>query len=690
MTPCSLPMQQPQKPKQLTLFQAGFKKDDAGPAPPAASGCRGLQAVPARTAPAPSKTSSDDVILIDDDEDDLLLAQALDETMSECQAGPSAGTALETLPGFDAASGTTWTYPIDYPVRQYQYSMVRTALFENTLVALPTGLGKTFIAAVLMYNFYRWYPLGKVVFMAPTKPLVAQQIEACYRIMGIPRDDTAEVTGSMAPADRRRVWCDRRVFFLTPQVLNNDLTTGACPASLLRCVVVDEAHKALGNHAYCQVIKELCRHSTQFRVLALSATPGSDLKAVKQVLSNLLISKVEARSEESDDVKPYTHQRQLEKVVVPLGDDLRRVRDKYMEVVRTFLCRLIQLKLIYTRDDTTLTKYQLLRARDAFKQSRPAGMAARQAGVVEGDFAICMSLYHALELLQLHGLRSFYSFLQGLLTGEKGSGRARAQLTGNPTFRELMGSLAASFEPHPTDGSTGTDQMAPVPVSAAAAPLPAKGGQASEPPLSHPKLARLRDLVLQHFRDGAGGGSTTRAMIFSQYRESVLEIAAVLQHLRPLVRPMHFIGQTAGRVSRGFSQKEQLKVIAAFRTGGYNTLVSTCVGEEGLDIGDVDLIVCYDVSKSPISLVQRMGRTGRKRQGRIVVLVTEGREERLYGQSVYQRKAVLGAIMSGARLQPHLYRHSPRMVPRGLTPVCQRLHMMVASPPPTPGPPARL
>ena len=76
---------------------------------------------------------------------------------------------------------------------------------------------------------------------------------------------------------------------------------------------------------------------------------------------------------------------------------------------------------------------------------------------------------------------------------------------------------------------------------------------------------------------------------------------------------------------KGLSQKEQIAVVRKFRDGGYNTLVATCVGEEGLDIGEVDLIVCYDVSKSPIRLVQRMGRTGRKRAGRIIVLVTEVR-----------------------------------------------------------------
>ena len=50
------------------------------------------------------------------------------------------------------------------------------------------------------------------------------------------------------------------------------------------------------------------------------------------MLTNLLISRLEVRSEECPDVTPYTHGRQLEKVVVPLGDQLKAVRDKYMQV----------------------------------------------------------------------------------------------------------------------------------------------------------------------------------------------------------------------------------------------------------------------------------------------------------------------------------------------------------------------
>ena len=69
----------------------------------------------------------------------------------------------------------------------YQFHIAQTALFINTMVALPTGLGKTLIAVVVMYNYFRWFPEGKIVFAAPSQPLVMQQIGACHNIVGIPQ-----------------------------------------------------------------------------------------------------------------------------------------------------------------------------------------------------------------------------------------------------------------------------------------------------------------------------------------------------------------------------------------------------------------------------------------------------------------------------------------------------------------------
>lgn len=62
----------------------------------------------------------------------------------------------------------------------------------------------------------------------------------------------------MPPATRQKAWQEKRVVFLTPQVMTNDLSRGSCVAESIKCLVIDEAHKSLGNHAYCQVKLKFC------------------------------------------------------------------------------------------------------------------------------------------------------------------------------------------------------------------------------------------------------------------------------------------------------------------------------------------------------------------------------------------------------------------------------------------------
>nr|XP_047132068.1 Fanconi anemia group M protein isoform X3 [Hydra vulgaris] len=402
------------------------------------------------------------------------------------------GSCHEVIPGFDENIGSTYIYPINYPIRDYQFNIVRKALLENTLVVLPTGLGKTFLASVVMYNFYRWYPKGKLIFMAPTKPLVAQQIEACYKITGIPQVDTVEMTGIMAPVKRELLWKTKRVFFLTPQVFQNDLGRGSCFAPDVVCLVFDEAHRALGNHAYCQVVKEVMRYRSNFRVLALSATPGSDMKAVQQVISNLLISHVEVRTEESIDICKYVHHRNIEKIVVPMSMQLNKTKVLLLQVLQVAVKRLHSKKVIWHEEPEKLSRFQLIKAREQWR-----------------------------------------------------------------------------------------------------------------------KNSAISDRVLQKFRNG-----------------------------------------------------------------GYNTIVSTSVGEEGLDIGDVDLIVCFDASNSPIRLVQRMGRTGRVRDGRIVILIGEGKEEATYKKCLSNKKGIHKNLLTAAKALS-LYEENHRMIPRHLNPKCCKMNVHI-------------
>ncbi|XP_038134108.1 Fanconi anemia group M protein [Cyprinodon tularosa] len=611
----------------------------------------------------------------DDDEDDDLMVVAVYEAEKSLQlenansfhnnhatgqnlaplSTQSCGRIHPDFPGFDSSSAEVWIYPTNYPIRDYQLKISEASLFQNTLVCLPTGLGKTFIASVVMYNFYRWYPAGKIVFMAPTKPLVAQQIEACYKVMGIPQEHMAELTGSTAAKQRQEVWRSKRVFFLTPQVMVNDLSRDTCPAKQIKCVVIDEAHKALGNHAYCQVIKQLSSQTLHFRILALSATPGGDAKSVQSVISNLLISHIELRSEESPDIQAHSHQRSVEKVVVPLGDKLSAYQGRYLQVLEKFTSRLVQNRVMAHKDLRLLSKYQLILARDQFRKNPAPHIKGSHQGILEGDFALCISLYHGYELLMQMGLRSLFFYIQGIMDGSREMSRARNELQRTPTFMDLYHEMETMFLKPP-----GPD----------------------EPFIySHPKLEKLEEVVVQHFNVWAessadtNDGVSTRVMIFSSFRESVQEIATMLNQHAPLIKVMTFMGQaSSGKGVKGFTQKEQLEVVHRFRQGGFNTLVSTCVGEEGLDIGEVDLIVCFDAQKNPIRLVQRMGRTGRKRRGRIVVILTEGREERTYNQSQSNKRSVYKSITSnknGFRMYPN----SPRMLPEGVNPKLHKMHI---------------
>ncbi|XP_074960503.1 Fanconi anemia group M protein [Phalacrocorax aristotelis] len=598
----------------------------------------------------------------DKEDDDLLLAAAA------AAVDPSPAAA-----GFCAAAGSVWIYPTNYPVRGYQLRMARAALLGNTLVCLPTGLGKTFVAAVVMYNFYRWFPSGKVLFLAPTKPLVAQQMEACARVMGIPARHMAEMTGGTQALSRRELWSTKRVFFLTPQIMVNDLSRGTCPAVEIKCLVIDEAHKALGNHAYCQVVRELSKYTSQFRILALSATPGSDTKAVQQVISNLLIAQIELCAEDSPEIQPYSHERQVEKIVVPLGEELVEIQNAYIRVLETFAGRLIKIGVLARRDIPNLTKYQIILARDQYRKNPSSQNMGIHQGIVEGDFALCISLYHGYELLLQMGVRSLFIYLCGIMDGSKGLTRTKNELGRNEDFMKLYQQLRDMFSDTSLASENGNVYKSKTVFE-----------NKKEFIYSHPKLRKLEEIVIEHFKSWKKGCSDqvtaegtsveavdTRVMIFSSFRDSVQEIAEMLSRLSPVVRVMTFVGHSTGKSTKGFTQKEQLEVVKRFREGGYNTLVSTCVGEEGLDIGEVDLIICFDAQKSPVRLVQRMGRTGRRRQGRIVVILAEGREERTYNQSQSNKRNIHKAISGNKAL--HFYQHSPRMIPEGVNP---ELHKM--------------
>jgi Fanconi anemia group M protein len=144
--------------------------------------------------------------------------------------------------------------------------------------------------------------------------------------------------------------------------------------------------------------------------------------------------------------------------------------------------------------------------------------------------------------------------------------------------------------------------------------------------LTHPKYPVLINMILDELKKNPD----SRILVFVKLRNSVKNIVRKLKDISS-IRPIRFVGQaTKSHDDKGLSQKRQIEILDEFRKGTYNVLVSTNVGEEGLDISECDLVIFYDVVASEIRLIQRKGRTARHRKGRVVILYSKNTRDEIY------------------------------------------------------------
>ena len=583
---------------------------------------------------------------------------------------PSVGGG-EGMP-MDPEAIQTYIYPAQVDRRVYQYEITRNALLTNSLVCLPTGLGKTLIAAVVMYNYYRWFPTGKIIFMAPTRPLVDQQMSACYNLMGIPRSDTVVLMGTTKKDDsgsRRDFWRQKRIFFCTPHTVSNDIANGDLDANQIVCVVVDEAHHARGQYPSAEVLRQLYEKKVRFRLLALTATPGQGLEEVQTVVKTLRVGRIDFRSDQDPDVTQYTHRREMLVEKVRPDQAMSHVQDMICDLLRPYCAKLASSGAL---GETAYRMQQFINNKASSGASRiepPAWFtlqSARQAiysnqqhvhnkGSALAMLDAAMELSKAYEFLLKLGAKAAFDYVE-----KRGAERNTTLLhRGDPVSKELVDLLRS---------------------------MSSNGAHHS------PKLDKLTSILKQHFKEAT---ADTRVIIFTSYRESVKDIVRALREVPAgadnacRIKVAEFVGQgdTASgkkravggdaRGTKGQTQKEQKQTLADFRAGTLNTLVSTSIGEEGLDIPSVDLIFFFDVVDI-IRAIQRMGRTGRARDGKVVILATEGKEYAKFTNEQKKYETLMNCLrVPGNHFQ--LEKNCPRIVPEGVTPVCQ-LALIEASP----------
>ena len=143
--------------------------------------------------------------------------------------------------------------------------------------------------------------------------------------------------------------------------------------------------------------------------------------------------------------------------------------------------------------------------------------------------------------------------------------------------------------------------------------------------VEHPKPAAVKKILLEQIL----ARPESRIMVFTNYRDTASSLLKFLKN-EPAIKAVRFVGQSSRVDDEGLSQKKQAEILQKFRDGEFNVLIATSVGEEGIDIPATDMVLFYEPVPSEIRSIQRKGRTGRARTGRVVVLMAKGTRDEAY------------------------------------------------------------
>jgi ERCC4-related helicase/ERCC4-type nuclease len=471
--------------------------------------------------------------------------------------------------------------------RLFQLNLAGMSLKQSTLVVLPTGLGKTIVAMLVIAGRFT-QKSGKALILSPTKPLVEQHAAFLKNAMNLSPEEIVVFTGSIQPAKRTELWNDARVVVSTPQVIENDLLSRRIDLSDVVHITFDEAHRAVGNYAYVYIAEKYQALAHDPLILGITASPGSNSDKIDEVTNNLHISSIQVRTEDDPDVKPYVHFRDLEWRHVTVPVEMKGLLDSMKNVLEDRLAQLVKLGFV-APNQKYMNKRELLDLQSRLQgklRGGPDQMVYKAISLVAEVFKVA----HAIEVAETQGpeaLAKYFDRLEHEANSKSGS-KASRRLVDDVNMRHAMYAL-------------------------------------KELDTVHPKLEAVQEIVSEQLNKNPD----SRVIIFTNYRDMSELVTQSLEEVDG-VRPVRFVGQASKYKDTGLTQKQQVEILDQFKSGEYNTLVATSVAEEGLDIPATDLVLFYEPVPSEIRSIQRKGRTGRSHAGKVIVLVAKGTKDEAY------------------------------------------------------------
>ncbi len=568
---------------------------------------------------------------------------------------PMATNSRDTLAGYLTALNTI-------EPREYQQSIAKLASKHNTLVILPTALGKTVIAVQTAIHRLSRYPWGKVVVLAPTRPLVHQHVDSFSRFLdyegaGRPFFSKCELNGHLPKQKRFAMFSSSNLIFATPQTLNNDVQSGLYNLADCVLLVLDECHKTGERYAYNGIVNRFMLDNLDPVILGLTASPGRTTEQVMELCTRLCIERVTSRTADDPDVSPYIHPIDIEVEPCELPLEYHELDIALKDLLDARLRLIADRGFLREKPLGHVNKMDLLKLgrvlwsiiqhewsfggplEDEVGSENDPLAPGKDATTDRSGFFFwlltvqsqAMKIMHLAELISTQSLFSAYQFIQKMRASvekSKKRGGSNYRLLQETAIKRIEIFLKKSID---------------------------RGKH-------HPKTTRLVELVgdiLGAGKPESPSPACKKIIVFTQFRDTATGLVEAIRSLNgagcppaPRYRPVRFVGQATKAGDPGMKQADQQAILESFRNGEYNVLVATRIAEEGLDIPSVSDIIFYEPVPSEIRHIQRRGRTGRHERGRVAILVATGTLDEIFLRVSQQRVDTMERITSILKEQP--------------------------------------
>ena len=469
----------------------------------------------------------------------------------------------------------------------------------NCLVILPTGLGKTKTAILAAVHRLNSYPNSKILFLTVTKPLAEQIYNEVKECIDVDESKITLFTGSVAPTKREEFWKNAIVIVSTPQCIENDIINGRISLEDVSLLIADEAHNAVKDYSYTWVAKQYSNKSRFPRIIGLTASPGSDLEKIQEVCKNLYIEEIEIRTDKDPDVKPYVYEIDINWVNVELPKVFLEARKYLQDFLNDRLEKLKQWGILRRTDLKYVSKTDLLSLQAQLRGRVSSGEKDFVLWNAISVLAEIMKVSHGLELLETQGIIPLHKYMERF-NSDASTTKVKAvkNIVKDLNFRSAFIKISKLYEEN----------------------------------VEHPKLIELQKIVEKLVKEN----HDVKMIVFNQYRDNAVDIVNKLNKINNISSKL-FVGQLK-KGETGLSQKEQKAVLDDFRVGKFNVLVATSIGEQGLDIPQVDTVIFYEPIPSAIRQIQRRGRTGRHGEGKVIVLMAKNTMDEGFRWSAFHKE----------------------------------------------------